>query len=52
MRNVDWHASTEESTPIPARGYEGSAKIDVNNLGVKWRVKFQGAEQGAILGVT
>ena len=40
MRNVDWHASTEESTLISGRGYEDSAKIDVNNLGVKWRVKI------------
>jgi hypothetical protein len=40
VRNVDWHASTEESTLISGRGYEDSAKIDVNNLGVKWRVKI------------
>jgi hypothetical protein len=40
MRNVDWHTSTEESTLMSGRGYEeDSAKIDVNYLGVKWRVK-------------
>jgi len=40
MRNVNWHASTEESTLMSGCGYEDNAKIDVNNLGVKWRVKF------------
>jgi hypothetical protein len=40
MRNADWQASTEQSSLLSGRGYEESAKIDVNNLGVKWIVKF------------
>jgi hypothetical protein len=35
MLKVDWHVSTDESTLMSGRGYEDSAKIDVNNLGVK-----------------
>jgi hypothetical protein len=50
MRNDDWPPSTEESTLMSGRGCEDSAKIDVNNLGVKWGVKFEDAGTGCNFG--